>query len=111
MANAGVLFAGINNVTWIILLSLLAGKTIGIVFFGYGAQLLGFKLPEGMDIRSLTVAGLVAGLGLTVALFVSGEAYTNMTLQGAAKMGALLSVAAAPLAIFLGKVFMIEKKN
>ena len=111
LANAGVLFAGINSVTWIILLSLIVGKTIGIVFFGYGAQLIGFKLPEGMNIKSLVIAGVVAGLGLTVALFVSGEAYVDPSLQGAAKMGALLSVIAAPLAIVLGKMFMIEKKN
>lgn len=111
LANAGVLFAGMNNVTWIILLSLIVGKTVGIVFFGYGAQLLGAKLPEGMDVRSLLLAGIIAGLGLTVALFVSGEAYTDPGLQGAAKMGALFSVVAAPLAIILGKVLMIEKKE
>ena len=111
LANAGVLFAGISQVTWIILASLIIGKTLGITILGYGGQFLGFKLPEGMNLGSLVVAGVVAGLGLTVALFVAGEAYTDPGLQGAAKMGALLSVAAAPIAIILGKMFMIKKQN
>lgn len=111
LANAGVLFAGINQVTWIILISLVIGKTFGVTLFGYGAQFLGFRLPDGMNLRTLMVAGVVAGLGLTVALFVAGQAYTNLELQGAAKMGALFSVAAAPIAIVLGKIFMIQKKR
>ena len=111
LANAGVLFAGINNVTWIILLSLLVGKTVGISFFGFGCHLLGAKLPKGMDIRTLMIAGVVAGLGLTVALFVAGEAYTNVQLQGAAKMGALFSGSAALIAILLGRMLKVEKIN
>ena len=52
-----------------------------------GAHLIGFKLPKGMNLGSLLVAGMVAGMGLTVALFVAGEAYQDPGLQGAAKMG------------------------
>ncbi|PIE91189.1 MAG: sodium:proton antiporter [Acidobacteria bacterium] len=109
IANAGVVFSNINNITWIILASLLIGKTIGITLFGYGAHLAGSKLPDGMNIRTLIVAGVVAGLGLTVALFVAGEAYTDLGLQGAAKMGALFSAAAAVVALILGKVLAIKK--
>ena len=109
LANAGVLFAGINQVTWIILLSLIVGKTVGITFFGVLGNMIGSKLPEGMNVKSLVVAGIIAGLGLTVALFVSGEAYTDPGLQGAAKMGALLSVLAAPIAIALGIAFKLKK--
>ncbi len=109
LANAGVLFAGINQVTWIVLASLLIGKTVGIAGFGMVANLIGFKLPQGMDFKSVVVAGVIAGLGLTVALFVSGEAYVEPSLQGAAKMGALLSVIAAPIAFILGKMFKVKK--
>lgn len=109
LANAGVLFAGINQVTWVILLSLLVGKTLGITIFGYGAQLIGFKLPDGMSFKTLVIAGLIAGMGLTVALFVAGEAYVNPTLQGAAKMGALFSGIVALLAWLSGKIMSVEK--
>ncbi len=111
LANAGVLFAGVNQITWIILASLIVGKTLGVTLLGYGAQLIGFKLPDGMDIKTLVIAGVVAGLGLTVALFVSGEAYIDVGLQGAAKMGALLSVFAAVIALLLGKILKIKKIN
>ncbi len=109
LANAGVLFAGINSITWIILASLIVGKTFGITLFGYLSHLFGAKLPDGMNLRTLVVAGIVAGLGLTVALFVSGEAYVDSGLQGAAKMGALLSAFAAVVAIVVGKVVGIKK--
>jgi len=111
IANAGVVFSNINSITWIILASLLVGKTLGITVLGYGAQLIGFKLPDGMNLRTLILSGVVAALGLTVALFVAGEAYTNPSLQGAAKMGALFSGGAAIVAIVLGKIMKIEKIN
>ena len=79
------------------------GKTLGIWGFSIVAQKMGAELPEGMDSRSLLLAGLVAGLGLTVALFVAGEAYTHPSLQGAAKMGALFSALVIVLAVLAGK--------
>ncbi|MBX3438482.1 MAG: Na+/H+ antiporter NhaA, partial [Planctomycetaceae bacterium] len=97
-ANAGVAFAEINGLTWIVLTSLLVGKTIGITSFSWIANRLGFPFPSGMSLRHVFVASIVAGLGLTVALFVSGQAFTDPVLQGAAKMGAVFSVAAAALA-------------
>jgi len=111
IANAGVVFSNMNVVTWIILASLLIGKTVGITLFGFGAQLMGSKLPDGMNLKSLVIAGMVAGLGLTVALFVAGEAYTHPGIQGAAKMGALFSAAAAVIALVFGKLFKIEKMD
>ena len=111
-ANAGVAFSSMNSVTWIILASLIAGKVIGITFFsGLGAKL-GFPLPDGMGIKHLIVASSVAGLGLTVALFVAGEAFGTAAAApylGPAKMGAVFSGGAALVAIVLAKLFKIEK--
>jgi NhaA family Na+:H+ antiporter len=112
-ANAGVAFESMNEVTWIILASLILGKIIGITLFsGVGAKL-GFPLPDGMGMKHLVTAATVAGLGLTVALFVAGEAFggggkADLYL-GPAKMGAVFSVGAGLLAIVMGKVFRIEK--
>lgn len=100
-ANAGVPLQGVSTLTWIVLASLIAGKMIGITLFSWGAQLVGFALPTGMNVRHLLTASAIAGLGLTVALFVSGQAFTDASIQGAAKMGALLSVLVGPLAYFL----------
>jgi len=55
-------------------------------------------------------AGCVAGLGLTVALFVAGVAFTEPGLQGAAKMGALLSAFIAPIAMFMGRALGVRQE-
>lgn len=102
-ANAGVPFSGINSLTWIVLLALVVGKTAGITLFSWVGQLLGFPLPQGMSFKHLVGAGIVAGLGLTVALFVAGQAYTDAASQGAAKMGALFSGFVFILAYVYGK--------
>lgn len=108
LVNAGVAFGEINGLSWMILTSLIAGKIAGVVGFSLFARKLGFPLPTGMDGRHLLVASCVAGLGLTVALFVSGQAFVDPSLQGAAKMGAVFSVAAAPLAWLLKRLVGLE---
>lgn len=109
LANAGVEFSSVGPATWAVLGGLLIGKTIGIFGFSAVGHLAGFRLPDGMDFRSLALAGLTASLGLTVALFVAGVAFTEPTLQGSAKMGALFSAIAAPLVIVLGQVLGVKK--
>jgi len=109
LANAGVEFSSIGTVTWLVLAALIAGKAIGIFSFGMLAGLLGFALPHGMKTRDLLVAGVIAGTGFTVALFVCGSAFSDPTIQGAAKMGAMLSLTAALSGILLGKLFNIRK--
>ena len=54
--------------------------------------------------------GLIAGLGLTVALFVAGEAFTDPLIQGAAKMGALCSVGCGILAIIAGRLMRVQRR-
>ncbi|MFC1758040.1 Na+/H+ antiporter NhaA [Planctomycetota bacterium] len=108
-ANAGVSMGGVSGLTWIVLASLLFGKTIGITLLSYLADRAGFHLPQGMDFRHLIVTSVIAGLGLTVALFVSGQAFTEAGVQGAAKMGALLSVLAGVFAYVLAVALGIAK--
>mgnify|MGYP003956391397 CR=1 FL=1 len=108
-ANAGVEFSSMNNVTWIVLGSLIIGKTIGIFLFSWFGTKIGFPLPKGMDLRHLLVAGIIAGLGLTVALFVAGEAFAQTPeYMGPAKMGAVFSAGAAIIAIAVGRMLKIK---
>jgi NhaA family Na+:H+ antiporter len=109
LANAGVVFDAVGDASWAVLIALLVGKTVGIFVCSWGAHLAGFPLPEGMDARSLAVAGLTAAIGLTVALFVAGVAFPDPRLGGAAKMGALLSVVAAPLALALARALKVNE--
>ena len=95
LVNAGVPFGEISGLSWLVVAALIVGKMVGVTGFSLLAMKLGFPLPEGMGRRHLLATGAVAGLGLTVALFVCGQAFTSESLQGAAKMGAVFSVAAA----------------
>lgn len=109
LTNAGVEFSAINTVTWLILLALVVGKTGGIFILGSLANLMGFPLPEGMKHKELFTAGLVASMGLTVALFVAGVAFTDLEIQGAAKMGALFSAGSVILSFAAGKLLGIKR--
>jgi NhaA family Na+:H+ antiporter len=103
LANAGVSLTSIGPATWAVLLSLVIGKTVGVFIFSFIATLLGFPLPSGMTFKTLFFAGMIAGMGMTVALFVAGVAFTDPTLQGAAKMGALFSAGIAPIVLLIAK--------
>lgn len=99
LANAGVPLASVGPATWAVAVSLIVGKTLGVTSFSWLADRLGAPLPPGLPRRLVPLVGLVAALGLTVALFVAGAAFTEPSLRAAAKMGALLSVVAAPVAL------------
>lgn len=111
LANAGVVFSAVGAPTVLVLSALLIGKTAGIFLFGLLGSKLGFPLPHGISKRQLLVAGLIAGIGMTVALFVAGEAFTEPALRGAAKMGALLSSVAALLAFILARSLGIRPRR
>lgn len=92
LANAGVQFGAFGGVTGSVFLALIFGKVIGISGCSLLGTCLGFELPQGVNALDVVVMSMLSGIGLTVALFVSGEAFVEPGLQGEAKMGALLSV-------------------
>ncbi len=106
--NAGVAFSSITQVTFMVLISLIVGKMVGITLFSWVADKAGFPLPEGMGVKHLLVAAIVAGLGLTVALFVAGKAYEDPVFQDPAKMGAVLSASAAVVAFIVGRILRVK---
>lgn len=104
LVNAGVGFGSVGTGTWLVLAGLLIGKPLGITLFTWIAEKW-FKLeiPGGMGYRHIVTLGMVAGIGFTVALFVSTAAFPvgkfPQTTLDAVKMGALGSFFAAVLAI------------
>ncbi|MBA3003932.1 MAG: Na+/H+ antiporter NhaA [Desulfurivibrio sp.] len=110
LANAGVEFSGMGVATWLVLASLAIGKTGGIFIMGMLGKWLGYPLPSHVGKKELLLVGLIGGLGLTVALFVAGEAFTDPVIQGAAKMGALFSVGCGIFAIIGGKLLKVARK-
>ena len=109
LANAGVPVTGFGPGTWIVLVSLVAGKPIGILLTTRIADLAGFRRAPELNDASVVVTGIAAGIGFTVALFFTTAAFPAGTMQDQAKLGALLSFLAAPLAIAAGRMLRIRR--
>ena len=103
LVNGGVALSSVGPPTWIVLSSLLVGKPLGIVLFTMAAVRLGLRAPGGLRLSHTLVLGLAAGIGFTVSLFFATAAFPPGDVLDEAKMGALMSFIAAPLAIGLGR--------
>ena len=96
LANAGVAlgsdaFALISSpVTWGIVLGLVVGKQIGISLFTWLVVRVGAAaLPKQVTWGQVYGASCLAGIGFTMALFVSGLAFADEQLVNASKLGIL----------------------
>ncbi len=99
LANAGVPLHRLGAPTWLVFVALVAGKPLGIVAMTALAAAAGLRRPADMSYTDVAVVGIAAGIGFTVALFFATAAFDAGPLLDDMKMGALLSVAAAPLAV------------
>ncbi|MDQ3249390.1 MAG: Na+/H+ antiporter NhaA, partial [Chloroflexota bacterium] len=97
--NAGVVITGMGAGTWLVGLGLIVGKPLGIILFCLLGRALRLHLPDGMHWNDLIVLGCIAGIGFTVALFVSTVAFPPGPLLDAVKMGALFSFFSMGVAI------------
>jgi NhaA family Na+:H+ antiporter len=102
-ANAGVQFSSVGPATWMVLSALLIGKPVGILATTFLAIRFGLRAPGGLTFAHTLVVGIAAGIGFTVALFFATAAFPPGSVLDQAKMGALLSFMAAPLAIAAGR--------
>jgi len=103
LVNAGVTFSSVGPGSWAVFLSLLVGKPFGIVGAMFLAVRMGLRAPGALSYRDATVVAVAAGIGFTVALFFATSAFRPGPLLDEAKMGALMSFLAAPIAIALGR--------
>jgi NhaA family Na+:H+ antiporter len=110
LANAGVpigaqaLSEAVRSpVTHGVILGLVVGKTVGVSMFAWLACRSGLGvLPAGVNWRQvLGIAGL-AGIGLTLSIFVTGLAFDDPALRDQATIGILVaSLTAATLGAFV----------
>lgn len=108
--NAGVQFSAVGAATWAVLAGLFIGKPLGIFIFGcLAVYVFRLRLPVGVRISELLPIGMVAGIGFTVSLFVTGVALPVGPYQDAAKMGALLSLFAFIPAYVLAYIVRVVK--
>ncbi len=82
-----------------VLLGLVLGKCVGITAFAWFAIRLRLAtLPDGVRWSQFVAAAMLAGVGFTVSLFITGLAFTDGALREPAKLGILLSSVIAALA-------------
>jgi NhaA family Na+:H+ antiporter len=104
LANAGVALAfGGGSATMPVMLGivlgLVLGKPLGLLAACWLATRAGIAaLPQGVGWRHMLGAGILAGVGFTMSLFVAGLAFGDAGLLGAAKLGILLASLVAGVA-------------
>ena len=109
VVDVGAMFGPAGMATWLVLAGLMIGKPLGVWMFSMISKGLGFEVPGNMKAGELVVVGCAAAIGFTVALFVSTVAFPPGGVQDAAKMGALLSFAAAILTWVVAKLVRVRK--
>lgn len=100
LANAGVELsvdglrdAASSSVTLGVVLGLVVGKTVGVTVFSLAATRFGLaNMPRGMGTSQLVGLSMLAGIGFTVSLFVTGLAgFDDQALVDDAKIGILVA--------------------
>jgi NhaA family Na+:H+ antiporter len=99
LVNAGVSLHALGVGTWAVLGGVLVGKPIGIGVAAALATAVGLRLPAGLGWTDVVVVGLAAAMGFTVALFFATAAFPPGPVLDQAKMGALLTVSGALVAV------------
>ncbi len=109
LANAGIVVSSeslrsavSSPVTQGVALGLLVGKPVGVVLFTWIASRMGLKLPANATWPQMLSVGMAAGIGFTVAIFVTGLAFPGAAeLQDSAKIGILAASAIASVLTLL----------
>jgi NhaA family Na+:H+ antiporter len=109
LVNAGVQVSDVGPGTWVVLAAIVLGKPIGILSTTAMSVAAGLHLPAGVTWRDMTVVGIIAGIGFTVALFFATAAFPPGSLLDQTKMGALLSFSAALLALVAARVLEVGR--
>jgi len=113
LANAGIALswdklgdAAGSAVTLGVVAGLVIGKPVGVMAAAWLAVRTGVgRLPEGVTWRHLQAIGMLAGIGFTVSLFVSGLAFDSGSLRDEAALGVL---AASVLAAFAAALALLR---
>jgi NhaA family Na+:H+ antiporter len=99
LANSGIEISGtsVRNaagsaVAWGIFAGLVIGKPLGVVVASSAAARTGVaEMPRGTPRRQLLGVGASAGIGFTVAIFISELAFTDPSRQAEAKLAILIA--------------------
>lgn len=109
LANTAILFpanitmALSSSLSWGIIIGLIAGKPLGIVLAAYASVKLKFgSLPSNTNWLHIIGAGILAGIGFTMSIFIATLAFETDQVKDIAKIAVL---AGSFLSILLGVVW------
>src|SRR5271167_991651 len=119
LASAGVALsteqlklASSSHIALGILLGLLIGKSVGIVAFSYLAVRTKLAvMAEGLTWAGIAGVGILAGLGFTVALFISGLSFEEEATVATAKVAVLAASLAAGSIGYIFLRFMLKDNS
>ena len=105
LANAGLHLSGVDlgnmftsDVTVGVVLGLLIGKVVGITLFPWVASRFGLvELPRYVTWTHVIGTGFLGGIGFTMAIFITGLAFSDPSLVLSATAGIMCASAAAGL--------------
>lgn len=111
LVNAGIVISNdtfenaiSSDVTLGVVFGLVVGKFIGVSLFTWLGVKLGISsLPRGASFLHVIGLSLIAGIGFTVSLFITGLAFSDPTVIDEAKLGILC---ASAIAAMLGMVVL-----
>jgi NhaA family Na+:H+ antiporter len=98
LANSGIPIGSgffsdlINPVSLGVVLGLVVGKFVGVLLFTWLMVKAGMgKLPQGVSWKHMIGISMLAGVGFTMSLFISGLAFSNPDFVERAKYGILIA--------------------
>lgn len=99
-----------STLSWGILAGLCIGKPLGICTVSYFfARKKIVTFPAGVNTYKMTGAGILAGIGFTMSIFISTLAFADTSQQDAAKLSVLLASLVAMVAGYLWLRFEPKK--
>jgi len=109
LVNAGVPMGALEVGTWGLPIAVVVGKPLGVLIGVGVATLAGLHRPPKVGWRELLVGGLIAAMGFSVGLFFCDALLPPGQLRSEMRMGVLLSLAGAPLALVAAKLLRVGR--
>jgi NhaA family Na+:H+ antiporter len=109
LVNAGVPIGAFEVGALALPIAVIVGKPLGVLA-GVGlARLCGLSLPHRIGWRELIVGGLIASMGFSMGLFVSGGLLPVGPLRSEMSIGVLLGLVGAPLAFVVAWILRVGR--
>jgi Na+:H+ antiporter, NhaA family len=109
--NAGVPFRALelDGGQWAVPVALAVGRPAGVLAAIALALAAGVHVPRRVHWRALIVLALLSGVGFTLALFFASAVFPAGQLLNETRIGTLLSLSAAPLALAAARLLRVGR--